>query len=255
MILTLNAAKVFGWEHLTFIGIFVVLFAVSLTVVKLKVKSERAIDITVKALGGVLLALLIFNRIAICCHRESAWGLVLDSFCGVGSFGLAISCLFFKRSALPYHVFVYCMLFGGMIVVFYPDFIGQEFHGEATSFMYPATISGLLHHALAAYISVFLFVTGHFKPCVKKTYALPVMMCFILVFGQFLIDACGFEKAMYIGQPLIPGTFIAWYVVEPALVAFAYGTAFLYEYIVKRKTDNTDLEFTPSEDNNSQDNI
>ncbi len=248
-------AHIYGWEHLTFLGIYAVAFAVSLTVFKLKVKSERAIDLTVKAFGGVLLALIVFNRIAICFHRESAWGLIPDSFCGVGSFGLAISCLFFKRSALLYHVFVYSMLLGGLIAVFYPDFIGQKFHGEATGFMYPATISGMLHHAFAAYVSVFLFVTGHFKPCVKKTYALPIAMCFILVFGQFLIDACGFEKAMYIGQPLIPGTFIAWYVVEPALVAGAYGAAFLYEYVVRRRTDKTDLEFTPSESTAHKDDI
>lgn len=244
MIRTLNAAKIFGWEHLTFIGIFIALFVVSITVIKLKVKSERAIDITVKAFGGVLLALLLFNRIAICCHRESAWGLIPDSFCGVGSLGLAVSCLFFKRGALPYHVFVYCMLFGGMIVVFYPDFIGQQFHGEATGFMYPATISGILHHAFAAYITVFLLVTGHFKPCVKKTYALPLGLCFLLVFGQFLMDACGFDHAMYIGKPLIPGTFITWYIVYPALVAGAYGVAFLYEYVVKKKAKKAETEVT-----------
>ncbi len=254
MILALNAAKIYGWAHLTFIGIFIAAFAVSLVFVKLKVKSEKAIDITVKALGGALLALLLFNRIAISFYRESAWGLVPDSFCGVGSLGLAISCIFFKRSATPYHAFVYWMFFGGLITVFYPDFIGQVFHGEATSFMYPATISGMLHHALAAYISVFLCLTGHFKPCVKKTYALPLMMCFTLVYGVFLLDALKFEKAMYIGAPLVPGTFITWYVVEPALVAFAYGVAFLYQYIVKKITTKTDLEFTPfvSEDNSDE---
>lgn len=253
MVLTLNAARLYDWAHLTFIGLYVAAFAVSLLLIKLKVKSDRAIDIIVKSFGGVLLALLIFNRIAIACHRESGWGLLPDSFCGVGSLGLAISCLFFKRGALPYHVFVYCMVFGGLITVFYPDFLGQEFHGKATSFIYPATISGMLHHSLAAYISVFLLITGHFKPCVKKTYALPIAMCFILVYGQFLIDACGFEKAMYIGQPLIPGTFIAWYVVEPALAVFAYAAAFLYEYIVKKKTAKTNLEYTPYENEATED--
>lgn len=240
MILSLNAAKLYDWAHLTFIGVFIAAFAVSLILIKLKVKSEKTLDIIVKSLGGVLLALLLFNRIAISCHRESAWGLLPDSFCGVGSLGLAISCLCFKRGALPYHVFVYWMFFGGFITVFYPDFLGQEFHGEATSFMYPATVSGMLHHALAAYITVFLFVTGHFKPCVKKTYALPIMMCFTLVYGQFLLDALKFEKAMYIGTPLIPNTFIAWYVVEPALVGVAYGVAFLYEYLVKKKSKQTE---------------
>lgn len=252
MILNLNAAKIFGWEHLTFIGIFVAAFAVSLIVVKLKVKSEKAIDLTVKAFGGVLLALLLFNRIAISCHRETGWGLIPDSFCGVGSLGLAISCLFFKRGALPYHVFVYCMLFGGTIVVFYPDFIGQPFHGEATGFLYPATISGILHHAFAAYISVFLFVTGHFKPCVKKTYALPIALCFILVFGQFLIDTKIVETAMYIGKPLVPNTFLTWYVVEPALVAVAYGLSFLYEYLLKKKEQKK--QATETENNQNTEN-
>ena len=234
-VISLNAAKLYGWQHLTFLAIFIAASAVSLVLIKLKVKSEAKIDLTVRILGGVLLALIVFNRIAIAFHKESAWFLIPDSFCGMGSLGLSITCLFFKRGALPYHAFVYCMLFGGLITVFYPDFLGQEFHGKATSFLYPATISGILHHALAGYISVLLFVTGHFKPCVKKTYALPITMCFILVFGIFLMDACGFEKAMYIRSPLVKGTFITWYVVEPLLVVFAYGLSFLYEYLVKKK--------------------
>ena len=239
-VLTLNAAKLYGWAHLTFIAVYIAAFAVSIILIKLKVKSERTVDLIVKGLGGALLALLIFNRIAISFHRESGWGLVPDSFCGTGSLCLAICCIFFKRGALPYHAFVYCMLFGGAITVFYPDFLGQQFHGQATSFMYPATISGMLHHALAFYIVILLFVTGHFKPCVKKTYALPVTLCFMLTYGIFLIDACGFEKAMYIGAPLIPGTFIAWYVVEPLLVVFAYSLSFLYEHLVKKRTEKKD---------------
>ena len=234
-VISLGAAVLYGWQHITFITIFIAASAVSLTLIKLKVKSEAKIDLTVRILGGVLLTLVIFNRIAIAFHRETALGLVPDSFCGTGSLGLAISCLFFRRGSLPYHAFVYCMLFGGLITVFYPDFLGQEFHGKATSFLYPATVSGILHHALAGYISLLLFVTGHFKPCVKKTYALPAALCLILVFGIFLIDACGFEKAMYIGSPLINGTFITWYVVEPLLVVFAYGLSFLYEYLQKKK--------------------
>lgn len=235
MTLFLNAAKIYGWQHITFIAIYIAVFVASLVLIKLKVKNEKTVDILVRSLGGLLLVFLIFNRIAIAFHRESAWGLVPDSFCGVGSLGLALCCIFFRRGSLPYHLFVYQMFFGGMITVFYPDFIGQIFHGEATSFMYPATFSGIMHHAVAFYITVLLFATGHFKPCVKKTYILPVGLCFMLVYGLFLIDACGFEHAMYIGAPLVPNTFITWYVVEPALVAVAYGAAFIYEYFVKKK--------------------
>ena len=252
-IFSLSAAKVYGWQHLTYIGIYFALFAASLTFILLKVKSEKKIDLIVKIMGGVLLALIIFNRIAIAFHKESAWFLLPDSFCGVGSLAFAISCIFLKRGALPYHVFVYCMLFGGLIVTFYPDFIGQEFHGKATSFMYPATISGMLHHSFAFYISVFLLATGHFKPCVKKTYALPIALCFMITYGTFLIDACGFKTAMYIGSPLVPKTFLTWYVVFPALVAAAYGISFLYEYLVK-KNGQTDEPAQENENNESTSN-
>ena len=249
MYLSINAAKVYGWQHLTYIGIYFALFAVSLTLILLKVKSKEKIDLLVKIFGGVLLAMIIVNRITIAFHKESAWFLLPDSFCGVGSLALAICCLFLKRGALPYHVFVYCMLFGGLIVTFYPDFIGQKFHGEATPFLYPATISGMLHHSFAFYISVFLLATGHFKPCVKKTYALPIALCFMITYGTFLIDACGFETAMYVGSPLVPKTFLTWYVVFPALVVAGYGIAFLYEYLVKRNGQND--EPTQVENNES----
>ncbi len=248
----LNSAKVYGYEHITYTAVFLVLAIVSLVIIKLKVKSDRAIDIAVKCFGGVLLALIIFNRIAICVHKENAKFLIPDSFCGIGSFGLAISCLFFKRGAYPYHIFVYLMFFGGMITTFYPDFIGQLKNGEPTSFMYPATISGLLHHSFAWYVTVFLFVTEHFKPSVRKTHALPIAVCVILVYGLFLMDALKFEDAMYIHKPLIKGTFVTWYVVEPALVAAAYGFAFLYEYITKKKKQKTEnVQLTIDEESTS----
>lgn len=228
-------ARLYGWQHILYLVLVIAAAAVSLTLVKLKVKSDKTVDFTVKILGGVLLALIIFNRIAIACHREDGWGLVPESFCGVGSLCLALCCIFCKRGSLPYHAFVYWMFMGGLIVIFYPDFLGQKFHGEATSFMYPATISGMLHHALSCYITVFLFLTGHFKPCLKKTYILPVALCASIAYGTFLKDALSFEEAMYIGKPLIKGTFISWYVVDPALVAGAYGLAYLYEYLTKKK--------------------
>ena len=243
--LLLSGSKIYGYEHLIYLVVFFVAAAASLVLVKLKVKSEKTIDLTVKILGGVLLAFILFNRIAICVHKDSAKFLLPDSFCGIGSLGLAITCIFFKRSSLPYHIFVYLMFFGGMITTFYPDFIGQLKNGEPTSFLYPATISGMLHHSFAWYVTVYLFVTGHFRPSVKKTHALPVAECVILVYGLFLMDALKFDHAMYIHTPLITGTFITWYVVEPALVAAAYGFAFLCEYLTKkkkRKTEGIQLE-------------
>ena len=82
--------------------------------------------------------------------------------------------------------------------------------------------------------------------------ALPIAVCVILVYGLFLMDALKFEDAMYIHKPLIKGTFVTWYVVEPALVAAAYGFAFLYEYITKKKKQKTEnVQLTIDEESTS----
>ncbi len=221
--------KVFGWQHIVYLVIFVAAFAATLTVIKLKVKRERTLNIIIKSLGGLLLALIIFNRIAIAFHRHDAWGLVPDSFCGMTSLCLAICALVCKKDALPFHCLAYIAFWGGAITTFYPDFIGQ-----ASSVMYPATISGLLHHGVACYLAVLLVVCGFVKPSLKKFYAFPVGLCFMMCYGLFLIDAFKFESAMYIGAPLVKGTFLTWYVVAALLIGATLGGVALYEYILGR---------------------
>lgn len=221
---------VYGWQHLVYLAVFIAAFAGSLTAVKLKVRDEKIVDIIIKCLGGVLLVLIIWNRIAICQHKGSWWFLIPDSYCGLSSFGLAICALVCKRDSLPLHCFAYLSFYGGAIATFYPDFLGQN-----ESFMYPATISGLLHHSLGFYIAVFMVATGFMKPSLKKFYAFPIGLCFIACYGIFLIDALKFETAMYIFKPLIPNSFLTWYVLAPVLIAATFGGIYLYEYLCKKK--------------------
>lgn len=112
--------------------------------------------------------------------------------------------------------------------------------------LYPATISGLLHHGIAFYLSVLMVVTGYVKPCLKKFYAFPVGLCFMLCYGIFLIDALKFDHAMYIGKPLVAGTFLTWYVVAPMMIAVTLGGVLLYEFILKKKKSSAE----PSENAN-----
>lgn len=225
---------VFGWEHIVYMVLFFAAFAGTLVAIKLKVKKEKTLDIIIKCLGGFLLALIVWNRIAIAFHRGSAWGLVPDSFCGVASLCLAICALACKRDALPFHCFCYIAFYGGIIVTFYPNFLGQ-----ASSFMYPATISGLMHHGVSAYLSVLLVITGYVKPCLKKIYAFPIGLSFMMCWGLFLMDAFGttvpeFENAMFIRAPLIPGTYLTWYVMAILLIGVTAAGLFIYEYALKK---------------------
>lgn len=225
--------QVFGWQHIVYLVVFFAAAAGSLVAVKIKVKDEKTLNVIIKSMGGLLLALIIWNRIAICLHKDNNWWLLLpDSFCGFSSLGLAVCALVCKRDQLPLHCFAYLSFWGGGITTFYPDFLPQN-----ESFFYPATISGLLHHSIAFYIAVLMALTGFMKPSLKKFYAFPVGLCMIMCYGLFLIDALKFKKAMYIGQPLISGTFLTWYVVAAMLIVLTLGGVWLYEYLLKRKAN------------------
>ena len=220
---------VFGWQHIVYLVIFFAAFAGTLAAVLLKVKNEKLLKDIVRCVGAFLLILIIWNRIAICFHRQDWWALIPDSFCGMTSLVFAICAIVCKCDALPFHCLCYIAFWGGAITTFYPDFIGQ-----AESIFYPATLSGLLHHGVAFYLSVLMIATGYVKPNLKKFYVFPLGLCIMMVYGLFLIDALKFDHAMYIGTPLIEGTFLTWYVVAAMLIAVTLAAVFGYEYLMKR---------------------
>lgn len=57
--------QVFGWQHLTYLAVMIVLMIVGGVLIKLYAKSEKSKIITVKVIASVLLALILWNRIAI----------------------------------------------------------------------------------------------------------------------------------------------------------------------------------------------
>ncbi len=220
---------VYGWQHIVYLIVFFGAFAGSLAAILLKVKNEKILREIIRGIGGFLFVLIVWNRIAICIHRNDWWALIPDSFCGISSFCLSICAMFLKRDSLPFHCLCYIAFWGGAITTFYPDFLGQN-----PSFFYPATISGLLHHGVGFYLSTLMLATGYVKPSLKKFYAFPVGLCIFMVYGLFLIDALKFEHAMYIGTPLVKGTFLTWYVVAAMLIAVTLAGVYGYEYFMKK---------------------
>lgn len=230
--------KVFGWQHLVYLAIFIAVSAVAVTLIKLKMKKEQTVDLTVKFMGAALVALVIWNRFAIAEFKDSAVYIIPDSFCGVANLALGICAVFCKRDALPFHYLVYIGIGGGLANVIYPYYISQD-----ANFMLPATISGLLHHSLSFDLCLIMLLTGHFKVNYKKFYAFPLGVCFSICFGVFLLDAFGtatlgekgFTTAMNIYSPVVPGTFLTWYVVFPAATVIIWAGLYIYEKFVKPK--------------------
>ncbi len=224
--------KVFGWQHLIYLAIYLVLSALGIFLFIRKAKEERVQNLVIKALGGVLVLLIIWNRISSAVFKENAWRLIPDSICGVMSLGLGISAIFCKRDSVFFHYFCYIGLFGGFVNVVYPYYVSQD-----ENFMLPATISGLLHHGVALDLSILMILCGYFRPSVKKFFAFPLGLCFNLVYGIFLIDALGFDNAMNIFSPLVPNTFLTWYIVFPAVTLVLFLLLYFYERYKKKKLE------------------
>lgn len=226
--------QIFGWQHFTYLGIFLLVSAATLACIKIKVKRDFTLTVLTKCLGVFLFAMIAWNRITIALAQDNALMLIPNSFCGMTSLCLALCAIFCKRDALVFHCFVYLALWGGTLTLIYPDFISQD-----ARFFYPPTISGLLHHSVALYVAVMLILTGQVKPSVRKFYAFPVGMCLLLCYGLFLIDALGFSGAMYIGSPLIEGTILTWYFVGPLMIIVTFailcGCLYAVKAVAKRR--------------------
>ncbi len=259
----MDVPKVFGWQHLTFLAIFLIFCAGLIVLFKYKIMgNERRERIFLRACGGVLLFLIIWNRISISVFRDNWFRLFPDSLCGVTSLGLGICACILKRDALPFHFLVYVALFGGATNIIYPYYVSQS-----PDFLLPATMSGLLHHGFAMLLAILLIMSGYFRPSLKKYYAMPIGFCITMVYGIFLVDALGknsvgelgFDTAMNIYSPLVSGTFFYWYVVFPLACLLVLGVLLVYEKVIlpRRAAKNTpdepaQIEPTDSTETTSQ---
>lgn len=60
-----NTLKVFGWQHLTYLAVFIMVSVVCGFLIVKYAKEEKALSLTMHIIGYILLALIIFNRFAI----------------------------------------------------------------------------------------------------------------------------------------------------------------------------------------------
>lgn len=221
--------QVFGWEHLTYLAIFIVISVVSLVCIKKYAKNEKTQDIIVRCIGGVLLATIVWNRIAIAVSQSNAWRLFPDSFCGMSSLVLALAVLIGKRNNNVLHFVVHVAFLGALLTIFYPDFIGQN-----PSFFYSNTISGLLHHSISLYLCILLYLIGWFTANWHKWPNLVIGFMAYITFGTFLISVLGYGDAFYINSPILDGTPLTVWIIAPTF-GVGYALFMLVYELIKRK--------------------
>ncbi|MDD4124392.1 MAG: YwaF family protein [Eubacteriales bacterium] len=226
--------ELFGWQHLTYNAVVVILMAVGLVIIKKRIRTEKALAVTVKITAAVLLACVVWNRLSVCIMRDGFAQVLPGSFCSMSSFTFAISALFCKKDSKVFHFVLYLGLVGGIATLVYPDFIGQ-----ASYFMYPMTISGMVHHTIMVFLALLMLMTGYIKPTIKKWYCLPVGTSLFITYGLILIKAFGYGDAMSINEPLVEGTPLTFYVAGVIFLTVHALFLIVWELMQKKVASNS----------------
>lgn len=228
--------KIFGYQHLIYDGIAIILMIASIYLIRKFIKKEKYITLFIKCTGFLLLVCILWNRIGIARNNQDVRYLIPNSYCGMSSLVLSLAILLGKKDNIVLHFVMYLAIVGGTLTMIYPDFIGQN-----QSFFFSMTISGLLHHTLMVYLFYLTIVTGYFQPTFKKWYALVIGGAAYLAIGYFLIYVVGLPDAMEIVRPLLSGTIFYWYTLYPLFAIVYFGIVGLYKWIQNQQLKKATL--------------
>ncbi len=198
--------EIYGTEHIVFLIIVIPLMIASMYMVKRFANTPKKLSYTVKVIGILFLASILWNRISTSIFAEGWQYFLPSSYCGMSSFALSISLLVLKKDHPIFHCVIYISLLGGLLTLIYPDFIVNS-----SSIFYQPTISGLLHHSFLVFVPLMLVYTNYVKPELKKYYILPLGMASYITFGVFEITVLNYSDAMYLFEPVLEGTMFNWF--------------------------------------------
>ncbi len=232
-------SKVFGWQHLTYLAVVVVVAVVGLVLAKIFIKDSKKQMIFIKILAGLTLVCNLGCRIAVIFHTGGVKYAFPYTICAMTSFVLPLAVLFGKGNSNLYQALWYLGIVGGIGTLVYPDFLSQN-----ESFFYPATFLSMLHHTFVTILCFAMVMFKWFRPNLKKCYYFPMIFAGYITLGTFAQHVLGIDGSMLITKPILKGTPInCWFilVIGTACVALV---ALVYELIKKRSQAKNSIQNT-----------
>lgn len=228
------APQLFGIEHILYIVITTILGGAGLLLAKKFAKTDKAQSNVLKLLALLLFIAIVTNRLSqVFRYGNVRWYCIIpDSICGMTSLMLSIGVLFGKKDNGILHFTWLLGLFGGISTVIYATFVDQDM-----SFFYLPTISGLLHHSLAAMVAVAVLMFRYMEISYKKWHCTVFGFMGYVTVGAFLMNIFDLSDAMHLAEPLLDDTPLTIWVMAP-MYAVAYGIILFVAELVKRKKEN-----------------
>ncbi len=221
--------KVFGWEHITYLIIFLVIAIASLVLAKIFLKERKWQVLYIKVVAGLALLSNILCRIFVAIKDSNISHAFPYTICSLTSLLLPLAVLLGKENSNLYQGLWYLGLVGGLGTMLYPDFIGQN-----ASVFYSCTITGLLHHSFDFLLCLAMWVFGWFRPNLKKCYFFPMIFCGYITVGAFAQHVLEINGSMLITKSVLEGTPInCWFILFVGTILIALFSL-VYELIKKK---------------------
>lgn len=230
----------YGVYHLVYILISFALIITALILTTKKKLNEKSMFWTLKIFGGILLFLLILNRITVTkwevenTSGYKLWYIFPDSWCSFATLVLSITLLCTKKENIVYHFCIYLNLLGLIMTTFIPTFLDQGFFDVRT-------LTGLLYHSFAGFIALFLLLQKYVHLDFMKALAFPVGMVIVMAIGFFEKYVVGYPKAMQIGMPFLDTGIwhylSSWWCCIPTASVLILGFNYLYERFILKHTN------------------
>ena len=234
--------ELWTWPHILIIVFALISVTVSLVLIKLFVKSEKALLWIIRIAGMVLLTTIIVNHIDVVRFdveiekdvvmvfgKETpyTWAMVAlpFTFCSFSSLLIPFG-TFMKKDNFIVHALYPVAIMGGIVNIFIPNYLGNQ------GFFEVRTWTALIHHILSMWIVLLMLLTGFIKPVMKKIYYQPIMLMIMIVLGLIELQGLHFGEAMAIESDL---SGFMWYHLCLGLILADFIFTFIMEKFVYKK--------------------
>lgn len=198
----MTGKHMYNLYHILFIIVFILCLTLQIIITNKRKPGKKEISIYTNILAIIILIGVILIRVSITIfnikhhiNNYKWYFFIPDTWCSLVGIVYSLNMLFFKRNENILHYTAFVGFLGGIMTLFFPNFLNTEFFFHIKSF------PSFIYHAAMVLLTVYLIQTGEFIPTMKKSVYFIIGMTLAMIFGFFEKNIMHMEKPMQIDDP------------------------------------------------------